>query len=181
MQFVTNSYPPEKLLTMRIHRLVSIDNATTELEMKKSTKVLIATAMALGISGGVYAFGKYNHWGFSAEDRMEFVIERVSKKLELNDIQQQNLQTLAKEVLALMKEMRDERSAHLAQIESMLKEPVLDQAKALNMIETKTASISNKAPAVIASLAVFLDSLTIEQKSRIHEFIERDAHHYHEH
>ncbi len=149
--------------------------------MKKSTKIVIATAMILGISGGVFAFGNHGHWGMSPEDKAEFVTERVTKKLELRESQQQNLQVLVGDVLVIMKEIRAERDNHKAKIEQMLAEPVLDQGKALQLIESKTRQINDKAPEVIASLALFLDSLDSSQKSQLQSIIAKGMHHRHGH
>ncbi len=149
--------------------------------MKKSTKIIMATALVLGISGSVFAFGKHGHWNMSPEEKAEFVTERVTKKLELRESQQQNLQALVGDVLVLMKEMRAERDNHKTQIEEMLAEPVLDQGKALQLIESKTRQINDKAPEVIASLALFLDSLDSSQKSQLQSFIAKGMHHRHEH
>ncbi len=147
--------------------------------MKRTTKILIATAMIAGISGGVFAYGKHNHWGISAEDKVEFITERVTRKLNLNDIQQGNLNALARDILALMNEMHASRETHITQIETMLAEPVLDQAKALNLIQAKTSHIANKAPTVIASVATFLDSLNLEQKAQLQQFVSNRMHHRH--
>lgn len=133
--------------------------------------------MILGVSGGVFAYGKHNHWGFSPEDKAEFVKERVTKKLDLNEAQQQNFQVLAGDVVALMKEMRADRESHKAQIEAMIAEPVLDQGKALQMIEAKTRQVNEKAPAMIASLALFLDSLDTSQKAQLQNFVSSRMHH----
>ncbi len=149
--------------------------------MKKSTKIVIATAIFLGISGGVFAFGKHGHWGISLEDKAEFVTERVTKKLNLNDSQQQNLQSLVNDSLVLMKEMRAEKEAHKVQVEEMLAEPVLDQGRALQLINAKTRQISDKAPEIIASLALFLDSLDADQKSQLQAIIGNGMHHRHRH
>ena len=64
----------------------------------------------------------------------------------------------------------------------MLAAPVLDQARALEMVREKTSMVNEKAPEVIASLAVFLDSLQPEQKQELQEFIEHHReHHRHRH
>lgn len=149
--------------------------------MKKSTKILITTGLILGISSGVFAYGQKNHWGITPEDKLEFISERVTRKLDLNEIQQANLQSLASEVLDLMNEMHASREAHKAQIQAMLSEPVLDQVKALNLIQTKTSQLTDKAPAVIASLAAFLDSLDVEQKAKLQQFVDQRMNHRHRH
>ena len=149
--------------------------------MKKSTKIIMSTALILGISGSVFAFGKHGHWGISSEDKAEFMTERVTEKLDLRESQQQNLQALVGDVLGLMKEMRAERDAHKIQIEGMLAEPVLDQGRALQLIETKTRQINQKAPEVIASLALFLDSLDTSQKAQLQSFVAKGMHHRNRH
>ncbi len=150
--------------------------------MKKSTKIVIAALTALGLSGGVFAFGKHNHWRMDPEDRAEFVIQKATKKLDLNETQQQNLKVLASDMLALMKEMRDSREMHMQEVQQMLAEPVLDQNKALQLIQQKTQAINDRAPAVIASLGLFLDSLSGDQKAELQSFMDNHRdHHRHDH
>ena len=62
----------------------------------------------------------------------------------------------------------------------LIQAPSFDQARALELIREKTSLVNEKAPQVIASLAVFLDSLNSEQKQQLEEFIEhRREHHEH--
>ncbi len=149
--------------------------------MKKSTKIIMASLLALGVSGGVFAYSAHNHWGMNADEKAEFVTDRVSKKLDLNETQRQNLGALAKDMLALVEEMRNSREAHMNEIQQMLADPVLDQNQALKMIQDKTQAINDKAPAAIASLALFLDSLDAEQKSELQSFVADRMHHRHKH
>ncbi len=145
--------------------------------MKKSTKIIMAGLLTVGISGGVLAFGAHNHWGMSPDEKAEFVTERVTSKLDLNESQQENLKVLAKDMMALMEEMKAGRQAHMEQIQQILAEPVLDQTAALQMIQDKTQAINDKAPAAIASLALFLDSLDVDQKSKLQTFVTERMHH----
>ncbi len=149
--------------------------------MKKSTKIIMASLMALGISGGVFAYGAHNHWGMSADEKAEFITERVTKKLDLNEAQQQNLHLLATDMLQLMEEVKSGREAHMNQIQQMLADPVLDQSAAVKMIQDKTQAINDRAPATIASLAMFLDSLNPEQKSELQSFVTERMHRKHGH
>jgi len=148
--------------------------------MKKSTKIIIATITALGLSGGVFAYGKHNSWKMNPEDKAEFVVQMATKKLDLDESQRQNLEQLAGDMLGLMKEMRAGREMHMQEVRQMIAEPVLDQSKALQMIQQKTQAINDRAPAVIASLALFLDALTPEQKSNLQSYID-DHHEHHQH
>ncbi|MCP4488915.1 MAG: hypothetical protein GY820_16630 [Gammaproteobacteria bacterium] len=139
--------------------------------MKKSTKIIMVGLLTVGISGGVLAFGAHNHWGMSPDENAEFVTERVTSKLDLNESQQENLKVLAKDMMALMEEMKAGHRAHMEQIQQILVEPVLDQTAALQVIQDKTQAINDRAPAAIASLALFLDSLDADQKSKLQSFV----------
>jgi len=150
--------------------------------MKKSTKIIIAAVTALGLSGGVFAYGKHNHWRMDPEDKAEFVVEMATKKLDLNESQRGNLEVLAGDMLALMQEVRGSREMHMQEVQQMLAEPVLDQTRALQMIQEKTQTINDKAPAAIASLAVFLDSLNGEQKAELQAYMDdHRSHRRHDH
>ena len=149
--------------------------------MNKTTKIVMASLLALGVSGGVLAYGAHNHWGMNSDEKVEFVTDRVSKKLDLDDVQRQNLEVLAKDMMALVEEMRSGREAHMNEIQQMLGDPVLDQNRVIKLIQDKTQSINDRAPATVASLALFLDSLTTEQKSELQSFVADRMHHRHKH
>lgn len=149
--------------------------------MKRSTKIILASLLAVGVSGGVLAYSSHNHWGMSHEEKADFITDRVTRKLDLTDTQQENLKTLATDMMTLVKEVKAGRETHMNQIQDMLAEPVLDQNKALEMIQQKTQNINSKAPAIISSLANFLDSLDAEQKSRLQSFVADRMHHRHNH
>ena len=150
--------------------------------MKKSTKIIIAALTALGLSGGVFAYGKHNHWRMDPEEKANFVVEKATKTLGLNESQKGNLKVLADDVLALMQEVRANRDMQMQEVQQMLAEPVLDQARALQMVQQKTQAINDKAPAAIASLAVFLDSLSSEQKAELQEYMDdHRKHRRHDH
>jgi len=150
--------------------------------MKKSTKIIIAALTALGLSGGVFAYGKHSSWKMNPEDKAEFMVEMATKKLDLNESQRQNLDQLAADMVGLMQEVRASRESHMQDIQQMLAEPVLDQTKALQLIQQKTQAVNDRAPTVIASLALFLDSLNTEQKAELQSYMnDHRKHRHHEH
>ncbi len=149
--------------------------------MKKSTKIVITGLLVLGFSGGVFAYGAHNHWNMSLEEKAEFVTDRVSNKLDLDESQKRNFRILAKNMTGMMNEIRESRQAHMSQVQQLLAEPVFNQAGALEMIQDKTQKINEKAPIAIASLALFLDSLNAEQKSELQSFITDRMQHKQEH
>ena len=149
--------------------------------MKLSTKIIAAVLLVAGSSGVVYAFSKHNDWGMSPEEKVEFVTERVTKKLELDRQQQENFTQLAQTVAQIMMDARSSRAQHFTEIEALLEEPSFNQSRALELVQQKTQMVNEKAPLLISSLAVFLDSLSAEQKQELQDFIEHRHKHHHRH
>ena len=144
--------------------------------MKLSTRIVTAALLIAGSSGVVYAFGKHGDWGMTPQEKAEFVTDRVTGKL--NDEQRRNFSSLAELVAGIVAEARADRRAQMEEISGLLEEPSFNQARALQLVQQKTGLINEKAPLVISSLAVFLDSLSAEQKDRLQEFIEHRRHHH---
>lgn len=148
--------------------------------MKLSTRIVTAVLLVVGSSGAVYAFSKHGDWGMTPAEKAEFVTERVTKKLELDAAQRQNFSELARLVTGIVTEARAGKREQFEEFSQMIEQPNFDQARALELVRQKTEMINEKAPQVIASLAVFLDSLDDTQKQQVKEFIEhRQRHHDH--
>jgi hypothetical protein len=113
------------------------------------------------------------------EEKVEFVTDRVTRKLDLDGQQQQNFTTLAETVAQIMLDAKASKQQHAAEIGELLQDPSFNQARAMEMVQQKTLMINEKAPLVISSLAVFLDSLNAEQKQQLQDFIKNHRHHAH--
>lgn len=150
--------------------------------MKLSTRLITAVLLIAGSSGVVYAFSKHNDWGMSADEKIEFVTDRVSNKLELDDLQRQKFTELADLVATFMQEVKPTREQRVSEISTLLQAPSFNQARALELVEQKTRLMNEKAPLLIASLAGFVDSLNAEQKQQLQEFLQhRHGHHRYSH
>jgi Spy/CpxP family protein refolding chaperone len=147
--------------------------------MKLSTRIITAVLLVAGSSGVVYAFSKHGDWGMTPDEKAEFVSERVTKKLDLDSEQQQKFDDLARLVVDIMQEVKTSREQQVGEILQLLEEPSFDQARALELIQQKTQLVNEKAPTVIASLSVFLDSLNSDQKQELQEFMQRGHRHGH--
>ena len=148
--------------------------------MKLSSKIIVAVLIIAGGSSAVYAFGRdRGGWHMSPEEKVEFVTERVTRELELNDTQRQNFESLANTVADIILEARASKQQHIEEIDGLLQDPSFNQARALEMVEQKTRMINEKAPLVVSSLAVFLDSLDSEQKQQVQELMEHMQKHRH--
>ena len=150
--------------------------------MKRSTKIIAVLVLVLGGSGAVYAFSKHDHWHMSPQEKVEFVTDRVTKKLELNSEQRQNFVGLAETVAQIMIDVRASKEQHFAEVDQLLNEPSFNQARALELVQQKTEMINTRAPLVVSQLAIFLDSLDAEQKQQLQDFLEHKRnHHRHKH
>jgi Spy/CpxP family protein refolding chaperone len=150
--------------------------------MKISTRIIAAVLLVAGSSGAVYAFSKHGDWGMTTEEKAEFISDRVTRKLDLDEIQQEKFTELAKLVGVTLQEVKPARDQRFAELNSLLQEPSFNQARALEMIQQKTQLINERAPLVITSLAGFLDSLSFEQKQQLQEFMQhRLENHDHKH
>jgi Spy/CpxP family protein refolding chaperone len=145
--------------------------------MKLSTRIITAILLVAGSSGAVYAISKHGDWQMTPREKAEFMTERVTKKLELDATQKQYFSDLANLVAGIVAEARASRSAQFEELSALIEAPSFDQARALELVQQKTSMINAKAPEVIASLGVFLDSLNGEQKQQLEEFVK----HRHEH
>ena len=139
--------------------------------MKISTRIITAVLLVAGSSGAVYAFSKHSDWGMSADEKVEFISDRVTSKLDLDEVQRQKFTELAELVAGTLQEIKPGREERFDEIASLLQEPSFNQARALEMIQQKTQLVNEKAPLVITSMAGFLDSLSMEQKQELQEFM----------
>ncbi|CAD7849204.1 MAG: hypothetical protein [Olavius algarvensis Gamma 3 endosymbiont] len=147
--------------------------------MKLSTKIITAVLLVAGSSGVVYAVSKHGDWHMTPEEKVEFVTDRVTKKLDLDNQQRQNFTTLAETVAQIMLDAKAGKQQQINEIGALLQEPSFNQARAMEIVQQKTQMVNEKAPLVISSLAVFLDSLNTEQKQELQEFIKNHRHHRH--
>ena len=148
--------------------------------MKISTRIITAILLVAGSSGAVYAYSKHGDWGMSADEKIEFISDRVASKLDLDDLQRQKFTELAELVADTLQEVKPGREEGFEEIASLLQEPSFNQARALEMIQQKTQLVNEKAPLVITAMAGFLDALSMEQKQELQEFMQH-RHERHRH
>ena len=139
--------------------------------MKKSTKVTAAIVITLGIitTGGAYAAksGDRDH-----SRKAEYAVGFIADKLELDTTQEQALSALKDQVLAAKDAMHEQMGTTHDDVKLLVEAESFDQAKALEMVRSKTATIDTVAPELIGALGNFLDSLSAEQKAEILDVME---------
>ena len=133
--------------------------------MKKSSKIIIGTVLTVATLAGIAVSATPDNCGFGPEHRLEFVMRRLTNKLDLNAEQSEKLSLIKQQ---LMKRIQDEmRQNHRAQILALLDEPVLDQQKAFALLQNQMQQVKQNAPVLIAAMAEFTDSLNNEQRAKL--------------
>jgi Spy/CpxP family protein refolding chaperone len=118
------------------------------------------------------------HYG-SAEERGEWVAQKVSKELELNDTQQARLAELKDALLDLRMTLQSDRVQVHTEVLAMLQQPTLDRNKANAMISEQIATINSRSPIIIDAIANFYNSLDDAQRNELKDFIQHKIERHH--
>ena len=143
-------------------------------------RIVILVATGVVIAGTLAACGHHRY--HDPEKRGEWLVEKVTDELNLNESQQTELENVRQEILTVRKEMHADRQSTHDEILTMLDQPQLDRQKVLSMVEQKTGSINQYAPQLINALGDFYDSLSDEQRQELREHVvkmdEHQRHHW---
>ena len=137
--------------------------------MTKTKKFIIGTLFSVVTLGGLVAVagpGHHGKFGGMNAEKAERIVERVSSKLELNDLQKQNLVSLKDTVLELKAKNKPQMDRK-AFIQSLLAKPVLDETAILAKIQERTNMMNQVSPQVVTALANFTNSLSDEQRAKM--------------
>lgn len=142
--------------------------------MKRSTKIISAVVLTIGVAGGATAYAK-NKFG-NPEKRATHMVNYISDELSLDATQEQNLVALKDQLLVAKNLMTEQWGNTRDEVDGLLAADTFDQALALEMISSRTQTIDTIAPETVAALGQFLDSLDAEQKADVIEFLNRRGH-----
>lgn len=121
---------------------------------------------------GDHAWGGPMNEQRSAEFRVKMV-EKVGKKLDLNDAQKQLLGTLSDALQAQRKALVGNTTDPRADIQALVAGTQFDRAKALALVEEKTKALQSQSPQVITAAANFYDALNPTQQQQVRDFMQR--------
>lgn len=147
--------------------------------MKRSSKIIIGVVTSLALTTGLIA-GEWH--SRDPEEKMDYMVSKITKKLDLNDAQVVELEKLKTDILALKKEFIAKKSEHHETLFQLFSQPTLDQQSIVNLVTEHTIAINAKAPVVVASMAGFYDSLTPEQQTKLRDKLakhHKQGHHSH--
>ena len=140
---------------------------------------IVLTAGTLLITG--VAACNHGMYHGSAEERGEWIVQKVSKELELNETQRTRLAEVKDEFLDMRSTMRSDRAQMQQEVLAMLQQPTLDRDRVSTIVNQKIATINSRSPDIIDAIGNFYDSLDDSQRAELREFIEHKMEHHHGH
>ena len=122
--------------------------------------------------------GGCTHSRKNPEKHAEHIMQKITKKLDLNKEQKANLETLKDEILAVRLKSQSKRADTHKNVRDLLNAPQLDQDKALSLVNNHVKGIEDLAPRVLAAAGGFWDSLNPEQQAKVREKMEKHLKHH---
>lgn len=130
--------------------------------MRKTTKVIIAIGTAAAIIAGVSACNQR-----SPEQKADYLVERVTKKLELNSHQVTQLEDLKHAVLTVHSDMKQQHELMHQQFTDLLKQPQIEEKMLLELLDSHMQHMRDQTPKVINAAASFYNQLTPTQQAEL--------------
>jgi Spy/CpxP family protein refolding chaperone len=151
-----------------------------EKKMKRAKKkVMVGTAVALTllfVGGSVLYANLRPKWGggfFNPEEHAEYLQYRLTKELDLDASQQQELQNIVQDLLEKGRTLHELRTTSRQEVLSMLRGNSIDRQRIENLRVKHQERIGEFLAVAGDRLADFLSMLTAEQKQRLADAIEK--------
>ena len=146
--------------------------------MKKSGKIMFASAI---LAIGALAVTACGHRHHDPAQRAEWMMERVSDHLDLNEDQQAKLRAIKTEFEAGMQQYHQQRQQLFDRLAENIESPTLDKQLLMEMVETRKQAYNEIAPRIIDKVIDFHASLNAEQKKKVADKMEHFREHFQDH
>ena len=103
--------------------------------MKRTTKIISAVVLTIGLATGATAYATYNN-GFGAA-QAAFMVSYIGSELSLNDSQQKQLEVLSDKIIAVKSTFQAQGKPLHSKLKNMLEADKFDQQQILTMINQK--------------------------------------------
>ena len=147
--------------------------------MKLTKRTIIYMAGGALLVSGVVACNHGMHFG-SPEERGEWMVQKVTKELNLNETQGSMLVDVKDVFLDARKTMRGNRVQHSADVIAMFNQPTFDRDKANEIVVQHIETVNLRASIIIDAFGNFYDSLDDAQRAELREFVEHKMEHHHD-
>lgn len=144
--------------------------------IKRSLVGLFGAALLFTGIGAVWAHRHAHGWRAMSDadiaQMKERFVDRAAGHLNLDAAQKQRLQVLADTVQAQHRALRGGTDPR-AEVQGLVAGASFDRAKALALLQDKTAAVQSQGPAVVNALADFWDGLNAEQQQKLRDMMNR--------
>ena len=145
--------------------------------MKPTKRSLIFLTGGALLAMGVVACNHGMHFG-TPEERSEWMVQKVTGELELDQTQQARLAAVKDEFLDMRRDMRSDREQTRADLLAMLQQPTLDRDKANAIVAQYVDKVNTRTPQIIDAVGDFYDSLNDDQRAELNGFIRHKMEHH---
>ena len=139
--------------------------------MSKTLIIVLIIVALIALVGGGLAWAK--HRGYCRHGGVEWIQDRISSRLDLNETQRQKLSNLGDTLVDLRQQWVETRKQGRGELIALLDEPSLNRERAESLLGSWHRSWTERSPELIAAFADFSDSLNPEQREQLREFIEK--------
>lgn len=135
--------------------------------------IIAVIASALVFSG----CGRHHH---DPEDKADYIVHKIGKKLDLDDTQKAKLETVKNEFLQQHKKHKADKKVMMEQMMQEVAKPAMDSSVLLGMINAHTTMVEEAAPSIVDKLVEFHASLNDEQRKKLTEHMAKFKRHHHD-
>jgi Spy/CpxP family protein refolding chaperone len=146
--------------------------------MKKSGKIVFI-ALILGITA--FTLTACGHRSHDPAQRAEWMVQRMTDQLDLNEEQQTKLRAIKTEFETSMEKYQDTRKQLFDKLATNIESPKLDKQLLMEFVETRKQAYDDIAPRIIDKVIDFHASLNTEQKKKVAEKMEHFREHFQKH
>lgn len=151
---------------------------------------LIGVFCTAVLFGGLSACAHRHHGGMMSEADMtqmrERFIDKASRELALDAAQKTKLGLLADAIKAQRSALMGDATTPAAnpgtnprtELAALMAGSQFDRSRAQALVDSKAGALRDKAPAVVAAMADFFDSLQPAQQQKVRDFIARGRGHW---
>lgn len=139
--------------------------------MKPLTTTLLAATAVMFIGAAVMGCGRPHPP--SPEKRADWIVKKVSSKLDLNADQKAKLNTIKEEVLARMKEESAGREKTGREALALVKSGKIDAASVNKLFDEREAAMKRLKPFFVEKIVEFHAMLTPEQRTTLADYMEK--------
>jgi hypothetical protein len=107
-----------------------------------------------------------------------WLVRRVSRKLKLDQTQQDGLRRLQDTVHQIRAEAREGWAYRRESLLTLLSGERLDRDEALRVARVPSAMVNDALPKLVEAFGDFFDKLTVEQRGRLREMVARRTGHH---